>query len=493
MSEIEAPGGSVFSRVDDAQGAPRARQAARSAPLGRALAGDVVLFADFALIVVLAGLVAALAGLSDPDAWRRHVAAGILGATAFTTLTGRAGGYDFPRLIGPRRVLRSTVARWGLAVCGLAAFAFGLGVTDQFSRIWLGLWSLTAIGGVVTVHRSAGALLRRAAEGDGAFARRVAVVGDMAAAAKFAERAASAAEPISIVGVFQLAPDCAQDAEPSFDLTGDLARLSALARRGELDDIVVASVDACSAKMTTLMKRLSILPVSVSICAPETWLDHCGGRAERIGDAPVLHLHRRPLEGWGGVLKTVEDRVLGVALLVAASPVLAGVALAVRLSSPGPILFRQKRHGFNHEVFDIYKFRTMTVMENGDVVRQATKDDVRVTPVGRFLRRYSLDELPQLLNVVAGEMSLVGPRPHALAHNHQYARTIENYSGRHKVKPGITGWAQVNGCRGETSDPALMAARVRYDLDYIENWSIGFDLKILVLTVRAVLFPDNAY
>ena len=143
--------------------------------------------------------------------------------------------------------------------------------------------------------------------------------------------------------------------------------------------------------------------------------------------------------------------------------------------------------------FRIYKFRTMTVAEDGDNVEQAKKDDKRVTKIGRFLRRYSLDELPQLFNVMLGHMSLVGPRPHALAHNHKYARMIENYSGRHKVKPGITGWAQVNGYRGETSENELMEERVRYDLSYIDNWSAWFDVKILFLTVMAVVFPKNAF
>jgi len=169
------------------------------------------------------------------------------------------------------------------------------------------------------------------------------------------------------------------------------------------------------------------------------------------------------------------------------------IALGIKLQGRGPILFAQERHGFNHSVFKIYKFRTMTVMENGEKIQQATLNDPRITPLGKMLRRYSLDELPQLLNVVKGDMSLVGPRPHALAHNHQYAQTVENYSGRHKVKPGITGWAQVNGCRGETSENEMMAERVRYDLEYIDNWSLLFDIKILVMTVKAVLFPKNAY
>ncbi|HRX40675.1 MAG TPA: exopolysaccharide biosynthesis polyprenyl glycosylphosphotransferase, partial [Parvularculaceae bacterium] len=192
-------------------------------------------------------------------------------------------------------------------------------------------------------------------------------------------------------------------------------------------------------------------------------------------------------------LKTLEDKILGLTAFALALPILAIIAIAIKLQSKGPIFFKQKRHGFNNEVFTIYKFRTMTVAEDGERVEQAKANDPRVTPLGKFLRRYSLDELPQLINVLKGEMSLVGPRPHALAHNHAYAQTIENYSGRHKMKPGLTGWAQVNGYRGETSENELMAERVRYDLEYVDKWSLWFDFKILVLTVAAVLFPRNAY
>ena len=189
---------------------------------------------------------------------------------------------------------------------------------------------------------------------------------------------------------------------------------------------------------------------------------------------------------------------LGVPTLVIVAfllllPLIAVIAAAIKLEGKGPVLFTQQRHGFNHKVFRIYKFRTMTVQEDGEEIPQAREHDPRVTPLGAFLRRYSLDELPQIFNVLMGDMSLVGPRPHALAHNHQYALTIENYSGRHKVKPGMTGWAQVNGCRGETSEKERMAERVRYDLEYIDNWSLWFDFKILVLTFAAVLFPKNAY
>jgi len=325
----------------------------------------------------------------------------------------------------------------------------------------------------------------------GVFSRQIAIVGATTLGARFAEHVGAAENGISIVGLFEAGlPDNGDDHDEA--TTGDLIALELAARNGEIDDIVIAVPRAPRAEMDRLARRLSSLPVSISICPNTHWLDHTGGAVTNVGGASVLSLYRRPLEGWGSIIKTIEDFVLGAILLVALSPVLLLVAIAVKLQGKGPILFAQQRHGFNNAVFRIYKFRTMTVAEDGEAIQQAQKDDARITPLGKFLRRYSLDELPQLFNVIRGEMSLVGPRPHALAHNHQYAQLIENYSGRHKVKPGITGWAQVNGYRGETSENELMEQRVKFDLGYIDAWSLWFDFKILLMTILAVVFPKNA-
>jgi len=174
------------------------------------------------------------------------------------------------------------------------------------------------------------------------------------------------------------------------------------------------------------------------------------------------------------------------------APLMLSIALAIKIDSRGPVLFRQRRHGFNHRIIDIFKFRTMTVTENGDHIDQARKNDPRVTRVGKFLRRTSLDELPQLFNVLRGEMSLVGPRPHALAHNQLYRDQLDRYASRHCVKPGMTGWAQINGLRGPTEDPEKMRLRVRMDLYYIENWSLWLDLKIIAATPFVGFIHPNA-
>jgi putative colanic acid biosynthesis UDP-glucose lipid carrier transferase len=212
-----------------------------------------------------------------------------------------------------------------------------------------------------------------------------------------------------------------------------------------------------------------------------------------VAGFPVVGICESPFVGIDGVIKRASDIVISLLILALIWPLMLGVALAVKLSSPGPALFRQHRYGADGENILVYKFRSMTVMEDGDSVQQATRADSRLTPIGAFIRKTSLDELPQFINVLQGRMSIVGPRPHANAHNEMYRKLIKGYMLRHKVRPGITGWAQVNGYRGETDTVDKMQRRIEYDLDYLRNWSIWFDLKIIVLTVWTVVRGHNAY
>jgi putative colanic acid biosynthesis UDP-glucose lipid carrier transferase len=208
---------------------------------------------------------------------------------------------------------------------------------------------------------------------------------------------------------------------------------------------------------------------------------------------PVVSLLESPFVGINGLVKRLSDLMIAALLLVLLSPLMLLIAAGVKLGSPGPAIFRQRRNGLDGEEIVVYKFRSMRVQENGAQVRQATRDDPRVTPFGAFLRRTSLDELPQFINVLQGRMSIVGPRPHAVAHNEQYRPIIRSYMVRHKVRPGITGWAQVNGHRGETDVIEKMEARVAYDIEYLRNWSLGLDLRIIARTVKLVLLDRNAF
>ena len=216
-------------------------------------------------------------------------------------------------------------------------------------------------------------------------------------------------------------------------------------------------------------------------------------RMDNIGGTPLVALCETPFSGLNGIIKRLSDIIFSAVILVLISPILLIIALAVKLTSPGPVLFAQKRYGLDGEEIIVYKFRSMTVCENGDTIKQATRNDARITRLGAILRKYSLDELPQFINVLQGRMSTVGPRPHAVAHNEMYRGMIKGYMMRHKVKPGITGWAQVNGCRGETDKVEKMQKRIEYDLDYLRNWSLGLDALIIFKTVVTVFQTEDTY
>ncbi|EFO0300631.1 undecaprenyl-phosphate glucose phosphotransferase, partial [Escherichia coli] len=234
-------------------------------------------------------------------------------------------------------------------------------------------------------------------------------------------------------------------------------------------------------KMKELIKALTDTTCSVILIPDVFTFNILQSRTEEVNGIPVVPIFETPLNGINMVLKRLEDIILSVVILTLISPILIIISLCVKLTSPGPIIFKQTRYGMDGKPIKVWKFRTMVVMEN-DNVTQATKNDVRVTKVGRFLRRTSLDELPQFFNVLFGGMSIVGPRPHAVIHNEQYRSLIEGYMLRHKVKPGITGWAQINGWRGETDTLEKMEKRVEYDLEYIREWSIWLDIRIIFLT-----------
>lgn len=246
-------------------------------------------------------------------------------------------------------------------------------------------------------------------------------------------------------------------------------------------------------RLKALTDTINFLPVRIEACLAPVELKALHDNLLITPSQILIGLDDRPQADWGVVVKRVMDLVLGIALLVPALPIMTLAALAIALDSRGPIFFRQRRHGWNHSVISVWKFRTMTVLEDGESIKQAVPNDDRITRVGRFLRRSSIDELPQLFNVLSGDMSLVGPRPHALAHNLYYSELIATYANRHKVKPGLTGWAQVKGLRGNSEDISAMIARAEADIWYIRNWSLLLDLKILLLTPFALLFHNNAY
>lgn len=259
-------------------------------------------------------------------------------------------------------------------------------------------------------------------------------------------------------------------------------------------DIVFISLPMSSQpRIKKLMDELPDTTTSVYFLPDIYIFDLMQARVDKVGNVPVVSMCESPFTGLDGAVKNITDFILAILILIILSPIMLFVALAVKITSPGPVIFKQRRYGLNGEEIIVYKFRSMTVVEDGAEVKQAEKNDQRVTKIGAFLRRSSLDELPQFINVLQGRMSIVGPRPHAVAHNEFYRKLIRGYMLRHKAKPGITGWAQVNGFRGETEKLEKMQARIEYDLYYLQNWSILLDLHIILRTLWVALRGDNAY
>ena len=274
---------------------------------------------------------------------------------------------------------------------------------------------------------------------------------------------------------------------------GSLDALPDYARSHAVDVIYIALPMASQPRILKLLEDLRDTTASIYFVPDIFVADLIQARVDSIGGLPVVAVCESPFYGFNGLIKRASDVIFASAIVLLISPLLLAIAVGVKLSSPGPVLFKQRRYGLDGKRIVVYKFRSMTVAEDGEVVRQATRDDARVTPFGAFLRRTSLDELPQFINVLQGRMSVVGPRPHAVAHNEMYRKLIRGYMIRHKVKPGITGLAQVSGWRGETETVEKMKARIDCDLSYLRNWSLLLDLQIILKTIVVVLQKDNAY
>jgi putative colanic acid biosynthesis UDP-glucose lipid carrier transferase len=274
---------------------------------------------------------------------------------------------------------------------------------------------------------------------------------------------------------------------------GALVDVGAYVREHGVAEVYITLPLGSQPRILALLESLEGTTASVYFVPDVFGISIIQGRLQDVNGVPVVGICETPFTGVNDAIKRASDVLLAGAILAAIAPLMLVLALGVKLSSPGPVIFRQRRNGLGGEEIVVYKFRSMRVMDDGAVVRQATRGDPRVTPFGRFLRRSSLDELPQLINVLQGRMSIVGPRPHAVAHNEQYARLIKAYMVRHKVRPGITGWAQVNGLRGETESLDKMRARVEYDLEYLRNWSLSLDLQIIARTLKLVVYDQHAH
>jgi putative colanic acid biosynthesis UDP-glucose lipid carrier transferase len=367
--------------------------------------------------------------------------------------------------------------------------------SEEYSRaivtIWFGLTPL-----LLAVWRTSVTLILRELRSRGYNSRKAAIVG----MTELGEELATRMQTVPSLGlrVYGFYDDRTEDRCHPIDESlgrriGTLRDVVEAARAGEVGLIYIAFPLRAEPRINQLLRELSDTTASVYLAADFFSFDLLHARWGTLGDLPTVSLHETPFYGVDGWLKRLEDIVVGsLILMVIAIPMLI-IGLCVKLTSPGPVLFKQRRYGLNGEVIDVRKFRSMTVTEDGPEIKQATRDDARVTKLGAFLRRTNLDELPQFLNVLEGSMSIVGPRPHAVAHNELYRKKIQGYMLRHKVKPGVTGWAQVNGWRGETDTLEKMEKRVEHDLDYIRNWSLLWDLQIMFMTLFGSAARRNAY
>lgn len=388
-----------------------------------------------------------------------------------------------------------------LAICSIIGSLL-YGLTDMLllplTGGWLYLWML-ALPGYFGLTRYAVSLWAGPRAAEGRFRKRVAIVGG----GKAAEEAlslleASSMADIEVIGLFDDRLDArSPQAIRSYHKIGKIEDLAVYARSNRVDLIVVAIPLSAETRLLMILKRLWELPVDIRISGQASNLKLNARAYTYLGKLPLLSVFDRPLKGWSLFFKDALDRILALAGIILLAPVMMGVALAVRMESKGPVIFRQKRYGFNNELIEVFKFRSMyTDRTDHTASKLVTKNDARVTKVGRIIRKTSLDELPQLFNVLTGRLSLVGPRPHATqakAAEALYEKVVDGYFARHKVKPGITGWAQINGWRGETDTREKLEQRVKHDLEYIDRWSLVFDLYIIAKTPFALLKSENAY
>ena len=460
--------------------------------------GPLVLLADVIAIVSIAGLTGAVYhkivyGAADDNVYFFEV--GIVAATTFVLPNIFRGEYSLANYFSFRPHVRRSLRLWHVTFLCLLAIGFLTKMTDTYSR---GATILFYIAGFPALMLTRFALVHAMIAGSKnglVTAQRVFLVGGSSEIIHFLGMHQPWNLGLHIVGTAPLTvvPAAAPAIYRTQMLHADLGSAIEIARPLAPDAVFIIVPWSDSETIDQCVKGLLTIPAEIHL-GPERILERFeNARISKLGQITSLQLTRQPLSPFEIFQKRAFDLVVASGALATLVPLFLCVALLIRLDSRGPVFFKQRRYGFNQRPFRIIKFRTMTTTEDGDVVVQATRNDGRVTRVGHWLRRWSIDELPQLLNVIKGDMSLVGPRPHALSHNREYEQKISLYARRHNVKPGITGWAQVNGLRGETDTDEKMRRRVEHDLHYIDNWSLWFDIRILLLTIASGRSHRNAH
>lgn len=422
-----------------------------------------------------------------------YTLAATLAGAIYLGVAEARGLYRAPGLGWALSGSRDAILVWGLMLLGLVTVAYVTKTSDEFSRrvllTWAGAGSLLLVCARIGIASVARARRRRSR------GRRAVIVGAGELGRRVAEALGNPWLGIDVVGFYddRHRVDRHWPGTGPADVLGSLADLETAARAGEIEVVFLALPMRAESRMRALVRSLADTSVSVFLVPDLLAFTLLRAKWLSLGSVSAVSLFERPLLGGERMLKRVEDVVIACAGLVVLSVPMLLIAAAIKLTSPGPAIFRQRRHGLDGREIVVWKFRSMRVCESDSAFHQARRGDLRVTRLGAFLRATSLDELPQLVNVVQGRMSIVGPRPHPLLLNEQHRDLIDWYMLRHRVKPGITGWAQVNGCRGETETPDKMQRRIEYDLEYIERWSIWFDARIIAMTFLRGMADPNAY
>jgi len=467
-------------------------------PISPIVLAGTVRMVEFAIVVAIGMLIYAAYLPAELGLLWRYLGATLAIATLATLAFQTADIYQVQAFRGYEKQYMRLASAWSVVFLLVIGISFFAKAGELFSRVWLGTFYLAGLAALVSSRNVLFYLVRHWTR-QGRLTRRTVIVGGGDPGAHVIEELRRQKDiGVEIIGLFddrgeRTGPETAGERK-----LGTVDDLVEFGRRTRVDLVVFSLPISAENRILQMLKKLWVLPVDIRLAAHSNKLQFRPRSYSYIGEVPVLDVADRPIADWDVVMKWLFDKTIGGLALLFALPVMAAVALAIKLDSKGPVLFKQKRYGFNNDLIEVYKFRSMYVDQtDAAAAKLVTKDDPRVTRVGRFIRKTSLDELPQLFNVVLkGDLSLVGPRPHAVsakAESRLYDEAVDGYFARHRVKPGITGWAQINGWRGETDTQEKIQKRVEHDLYYIENWSALFDLTILVKTPFALLKTENAY
>lgn len=495
-----------------ANGAPRVERRQRLSPAALAVTNQkvsaayspiviagIVRIVDFVAIGLI-GIALYLGYVARIDGFNWFYIAAILAMTSTAVMAFQAADlYEVQIFRTQLRQMTRMISSWVLVFLLFSGVSFFLKIGSTFSRLWLTSFFVIGLTALIVGRLLLRTMIRRWAR-EGRLDRRTIIIGSDENGEKLIKLLnVQDDSDLAVLGVFDDRNDSRALATcAGLPKLGKIDDIIEFARRTRIDLVLFAMPISAETRILEMLKKLWVLPVDIRLSAHTNKLRFRPRSYSYLGKVPTLDVFEAPITDWDQVMKWMFDHVVGALLLVLLSPLMALIALAIKLDSPGPVLFRQKRFGFNNERIDVYKFRSLYHHQADPLASKVvTKNDPRVTRVGKFIRKSSLDELPQLFNVVfKSNLSLVGPRPHAVQgklKSRLFDETVDGYFARHRVKPGITGWAQVNGWRGEVDSEEKIQKRVEFDLYYIENWSVLFDLYILLKTPLALMKAENAY